>query len=128
MNCSDTCLFFDHKSVDKTQFFQERTRVARKQHRCVECARAIATGEKYRVGSGMSDGKFWTRKTCLDCWGIGEALACDGFVFGQLWTAITEDLFPDMLNSGPFDCLAKIPDPHARRAFSKRFEEYRMLQ
>ena len=46
----------------------ERTRpVARKLHRCDECAGQILPGEVYRRDFGVWDGEARTYKTCLDC-------------------------------------------------------------
>jgi hypothetical protein len=40
---------------------------ARKQHKCNECGRMIASGEPYRRTSGLLDGSWTTNKVCQHC-------------------------------------------------------------
>lgn len=68
----------------------ERHPVAKKEHKCNECHRAIPAGEKYLYETYVWDGKVHTHKTCRHCqvvrkWLLGE---CSGFLYG----AIAEDI------------------------------------
>jgi hypothetical protein len=49
------------------QCITEAKPVARKQHRCCECQRAIEKGEQYSRVSGIWDCQPARFKTCLDC-------------------------------------------------------------
>lgn len=42
-------------------------RKAAKVHRCVECRRSIAVGERHVVISGVVDGHAWSDRSCLRC-------------------------------------------------------------
>jgi len=52
---------------DLPEFFSETVRTAKKPHRCCECGRAIAVGEKYENVTGKWEGDFSTYKTCVRC-------------------------------------------------------------
>lgn len=56
--------FYDCESPS---FYNESYPKARKQHRCCECGRAIAKGEKYRRVSGKWEGDLATYSTCRRC-------------------------------------------------------------
>ncbi len=44
-----------------------KERVARKAHRCCECRRVIAVGERYEFCSGIWDSEPNSYKTCAQC-------------------------------------------------------------
>ena len=72
------------------EFLSQYHPVAKKTHRCGECHRCIAPGEKYRYAAGKQDGDFWTAKICAHC-ELGAKLLdeqCGGFLFA----GIQEDL------------------------------------
>lgn len=52
---------------DYPSVYSVRTRVARKEHRCVECCGTIAKGETYHLFSGCWEGRWSDYKTCPDC-------------------------------------------------------------
>lgn len=60
---SDAC-FCDY---DQPEFYNQRMQTAKKEHRCKECGKPIATGEIYENVSGKWDGRFDTFKTCPRC-------------------------------------------------------------
>ncbi len=64
--------------------------VARKAHKCKECGRAIAAGERYHVDIFVWEGDLHTHKTCAHCMVARAWLRdeCGGFLFG----AIEEDI------------------------------------
>lgn len=46
--------------------------VARKQHRCYECGRVIAPGERYEYAFGYGDGESMSAHTCQQCTDIRD--------------------------------------------------------
>lgn len=77
------------------------TRRARKDHRCTECRQPIAKGVTYEYASGIWDGRPDSFKTCLPCAEIRNHFACGGWIYGQLWSDLHENFFPDMTAGGP---------------------------
>lgn len=75
-----------------TEFFSEEWPKARKAHKCSECARLIAPGQKYQRCSGKSDGDFWSFITCSVCAEIRRVFTCDGSeaLGGMLWEDMAE--------------------------------------
>jgi hypothetical protein len=71
--------------------YNERHPTAKKAHRCGECKRTIAPGEKYEVICGSLDGVWETYKTCRHCCAVREWLkeVCDGWLF----ECVGEDLY-----------------------------------
>lgn len=64
----------------------ERHPKARRAHRCDECWRVIAIGDRYTVERTIWDSRLRTHKTCAGCWTVREWLLdrCGGFVYGQV--------------------------------------------
>ena len=48
-------------------FYSAALPIARKEHSCEYCSKAINVGEQYSVESGKYDGDFFSRKLCLCC-------------------------------------------------------------
>lgn len=72
---------------DPPDVYRETVRRARKPHRCCECSRTIAAGERYQYASGVWDGRGDAFKTCIRCAALRRAVvevdeACP--VFGDL--------------------------------------------
>ena len=120
MSCADVCIS-DMGWYDENDLHDARKRRARVEHRCCECGRTICPGETYEHVAGKSDGRIWTAKTCTECVEIRAALVCGSWVYGDLWEAIQEEVFPAWLRTGPWDCLAKIDLLSARRLLEARF-------
>lgn len=62
--------------------YHETHPIARREHRCGECGRAIAPGESYQVANMLYDGSWHRYKACAHCqvamrWLMGE---CGGWV------------------------------------------------
>jgi len=93
-------------------------RKARKKHRCCECCEAIEKGQMYEYVSGIWDGEPSDYKTCLSCVEIRNHFACDGFVFGQLWSDLEENFIPDMRAGGP--CMEGLSAASKLRLFEAR--------
>lgn len=99
-----------------------RDRVARKQHRCVECNRAIEPGEKYRVETGGGGAKIETYKTCLECMEIRKTFFC-AWIYG----CVLEDLRIEIQeNNGEFkyECFQQL-SLKARKKFLEIVREIR---
>lgn len=52
---------------DPPEFCREVLRVARKAHKCYECAREIKSGEQYQYVIGKWDGSLCQFKICIGC-------------------------------------------------------------
>lgn len=72
------------------QMADRQMRRARKEHRCTECNRTIAIGERHEVMKGLYDGHWDTHRVCAQCIEARRWLAevCEGW----LYTTIEEDL------------------------------------
>lgn len=81
------------------EFLDETLRRARTRHRCGECGRTIAAGERYEVATGKWDGSIGRNKTCLQCAAAREWLKeeCAGFIYGR----VLEDLREHAEEIGP---------------------------
>jgi len=123
VSCSDVCLSMDYDNHN--EFFSARTLKARRPHRCVECGAAIKPGEHYRKESGKSDGRLWSESTCAICIEIREAFVCGCFVFGELYEAIQDEMFPIWTERGPIECLAKLETREARDEMRRRYGEWK---
>ena len=111
----------DGASVSRT-----RIQKARKQYRCYECGAAIEPGTRYEYTFGVWDGSTSTFATCLSCMEIRDHFSCgNGFVFGELWSDLENNFFPDMRAGGP--CLDGLSPAGKARMFEERvkwlFEE-----
>lgn len=63
---------------------------ARKAHRCDECGRPIAAGERYEYVFSIFEGDWYTNHTCVHCVEVRRWLdvACRGWIY----TAVHEDI------------------------------------
>ena len=97
----------------------------RKDHRCVECNRAIPKGTECERISGKWEGEFSTSHTCLDCMNIRDGLSCgDGMVIGELWQEIADcEVFERMTTA----CIAKVPTASAKAYLIKRWQRWKGL-
>jgi hypothetical protein len=79
---------------DMVTMLSESDPKARKPHRCNECRRVIAVGEKYHVDRYVFDGSMTAHKTCAHCMVAREWLAkeCGGWVFGSVEEDLDEHL------------------------------------
>lgn len=93
-------------------------RKARKPHWCCECAEDIKPGDRYEFTSGVWDGFPDSQKTCLSCVEIRDHFACHGWIFGQVWSDIEENFFPDMKAGGP--CMEGLSPAAKGRLFDRR--------
>jgi hypothetical protein len=122
-NCADVCLDMNHGLYNDV--YSERVVVARKKHCCCECGEIINPGQSYETVRGLCEGTWFSAKTCADCLAIRNAVVCGEWLFGELWEALVEEVFPAWLEKSPIDCLAKIALKSARDKLAHRFEEWR---
>lgn len=99
-----------------------KLRRARKEHQCSECSEAILPGQRYEYQSGIWDGRPDTFKTCLSCVEIRDHFSCDGYIYGQLWSDLEENFFPDMKAGGP--CMAGLSPAAKQRLIDERMKWY----
>lgn len=105
---------------DMMQCQTDVIRKARKQHECYECGDAIPIGAKYEYSSGVWDGRPRSFKTCLSCVEIRNHFSCEGWIYGQLWSDLEENFFPDMKAGGP--CMAGLSPEAKGRLFELRLK------
>lgn len=93
---------------------------ARKAHRCTECGEDIAPGVRYERVTGLWDGRWSTHQTCLSCVEIRNHFECEGWLFGQLWSDLEDNFYPDMKAGGP--CMEGLSPEAKDRLITKRME------
>lgn len=103
---------------DQATFSSTVHPVARRSHRCEECDEVIPVGSKYERTSGRWDFGMRTFKTCLSCVEIRDHFACDGWLYGQVWSDIEENFYPDMKAGGP--CMEGLSPEAKGRLFERR--------
>jgi len=87
-----TCVYADY---DPVEFYHETERKARVTHKCHECLREIAAGEKY-LDCVFKDGHdpFTKMKVCAVCGELIQEFFCEGYCFGlmreQLWEHVQD--------------------------------------
>ena len=85
---------------------------ARKEHRCGECSRTIAKGERYWTQGGITDDQeFQWHKTCEHCAAASKWLevVCDGWIFNARFADLYNHVAGDerYLRSRPLTRLVR---------------------
>jgi len=81
---------------DAPACWTEQYPVARKEHRCCECGGTIKPGEKYKLFSGVWNGRGASYKTCMTCQAVRKEWIARlspgdcGPCFGDLWSEVTD--------------------------------------
>jgi hypothetical protein len=77
---------------DIALILSEHDRIARKEHKCMECWRVIRKGERYHIINLIFDREFKSHKTCAHCYVMCQWLSaeCGGFMFRHVREDITE--------------------------------------
>jgi len=83
---SDAC-YCDYEPVD---MLSKATPTARKPHKCSECARSIAPGERYESSQFLFDGKFHIHKTCQRCTAVRDYVKAHVPCFCWAYTEMLE--------------------------------------
>jgi hypothetical protein len=119
MSDCGVCIYND--DAVHVEFFRSAVRHAAKEHKCCECDKIIAKGERYEYASGKCEGEFWDAKTCLICAEIAEAFSCDGRLYGgNLWDSMGE-LYRDMNIS----CVDKLTSAAAKEELLRRWNKWK---
>jgi len=107
------------------ELFEQKIVKCRKEHRCEECRRVIAKGNKCERTSGLWEGSFMASHTCLDCMYIRNGLACDGQpALGMLWEEIEN---ADVYRNLTTGCLQKIETASAKAYLLERWRAWKGL-
>lgn len=123
MSCADACLWMGDNPANA--FHVARIRRARRPRACCECRRVIAPGERYEYVSAKNEGGLFTVHTCFPCVEVRTAFTCDGWLYGELWEAMRDQLFPAWrLHGTMIDCLAKLPSLEARDLCRAQYAEW----
>lgn len=79
-------------SDGQVTMLSEANPIARKEHKCRECWRVIAPGERYHVDRFLWEGKLDTFKVCAHCMVARHWLSdeCGGWLFGEVEEDIRE--------------------------------------
>ncbi len=93
--CVDVCAL-DDGGGDAPAFYDEKLVTARKPHKCCDCGKVMDKGIKHWSCRGKWDGVFSSFRQCVICREVAVKYGCDGFVFGQVWEQMRENLFPQM--------------------------------
>lgn len=121
MSCQDVCVWMEADGYSN-EFYREETRRAAKPHRCCECQRVIEKGESY--ATGKTEGDFFEARTCAPCDEIRRVFCCEGWVFGELWEAIEDQLFSTWDAMKAIDCLAKLTTEAAVNHMRAKYADY----
>lgn len=124
MSCRDVCLWMD-SDYCSNEFYAEQERRAAKPHRCCECHGEIAKGERHHYAAGKTDGCFFDERTCLPCHEIRKTFACEGWIFGELWESIRDQLFGSWDDMKAIDCLARLETQSAIDKMRAEYATYR---
>lgn len=100
--------------------YDQRIVTAKKLHKCTECGEDIPSGSRYEYTKGLWEGSWSVFKTCLSCREIRDHFACDGYLFGQLWSDLADNFFPDMKAGGP--CMEGLSPEAKGRLFDLRMK------
>lgn len=115
-----TCCPLSSNDSDAAWCQRVIVRTARKTHTCVECYEVIAVGSRYEYISGIWDGSPASFKTCSSCVEIRDHFACNGWLFGKIWSDIEDNFFPDMKAGGP--CMEGLSPEAKARLFERRLK------
>lgn len=116
------CCPLDGGDCDGPKVSATTTPRARKVIRCEECGKDIAAGERYERHHGLYEDAWYTNKTCMPCVAVRDHFACNGWIFGQVWSDISENFFQTMVAGG--NCLSGMRPEGKAKMFEKFLEWY----
>jgi hypothetical protein len=119
---SITCCPISANDGDGPSCSSSEIRKARKSHICYECRGTISPGERYKYESGIWDGRADSFKTCLLCIEIRDHFSCGGWLYGQMWSDLRENFFPNMTAGGP--CMDGLSPEAKQRLIDARMAWY----
>lgn len=94
------CCPLSSGDCDGPSVFKKSLRKARRLHSCQECGETITIGESHEYVTGCWDGNWDSMRTCLPCVAVRDHFACEGFVYGHVWSDIITNFFPTMVAGG----------------------------
>ena len=119
MNDCNCCIGLEPEGY--CEFSHVETRRARKPHKCCECHKEIAIGERYEHARDKFDGEMWTAETCLICAEIADAFYCNGRLYGGgLWDEM-ESCFESMTTG----CLKQLTTAAAKAELMRRWNDWK---
>lgn len=124
MSCNVCIGAEDYESDD---FYSNKEVIARKPHRCCECKRTIAKGDKYIRDFGKFDGAMFAEKSCLLCAEIRSVFTCAGGaspIYGGLWAEMREYAFPELTTAG--ECFREL-SPGAKEFVLEKWRMWKGL-
>jgi hypothetical protein len=77
---------------EPAEVFTSSSPTARKPHKCCECRREIAVGEKYSLDAGRWGGDWQKFRTCGDCLSIRKVFFCGGFEYETVLEHVGEHI------------------------------------
>jgi len=116
------CPLSGSDDCESPSVYDSSTPVAARARKCSECGDDIPKGAKYERIKGCWDGAWSTYSTCLSCVEIRDHFACNGFLFGSLWSDLEENFFPEMKMGGP--CMEGLSPEAKLRLVTLRMEWY----
>lgn len=81
------CICVDYGDFEPTVCHALTTPRARKSYFCCECGDVIAKGDVYECSTGLTDGSWWTEKTCARCANV----AADFFNCARIHGSMVEE-------------------------------------
>lgn len=87
MDCDCSCTDYLRNDV-----YRSDMRTARKPHKCCECQDTIGPGQRYEDVAALTEGGWWTAKTCEPCKYMRNHYCPDGFCHGGLAETLMECL------------------------------------
>lgn len=105
-----------------TQMYRSREVTARSDWECDECGSPIPKGSRFVLAQGLTEGDFWTCKTCLICDEIAAAFSCEGRAHGILW-----DEMKEVYGSLTTSCFERLQTAAAKMELRNRWMNWRGL-
>jgi hypothetical protein len=93
MDCA--CIYVDANFDGQVNILTEKTRKAKKLHKCGECRRDILPGEHYEYIAGIWEGALTVHKTCPECVSIRNTFFCDGWIYEE----VINDLYQHIMDA-----------------------------
>ncbi len=107
-------------------FYRSSEPKAKKPHKCIECRKVIAVGEKHSLFVGKYDGDFSSSRACLECAEIQRAYSCGELIIvGDLWSEMRDHGFPNMRMAG--ECWDSLTAP-AKAKLLEKWREWKGIQ
>ena len=89
--------------ADPWTVYRWERRIARKSHKCYDCGRTIAAGERYHWATGLLDKRWDVCKLCAHCDAAAGWLMvmCNGWLYGSIGMELREHWDEEYLLRSP---------------------------